>query len=159
MAHWMEVTGGTGPSSFFRCKLSRLRCHGHSLFLSSYLCRIKRKENSYAAPADTLCRIWLAPWLSRIWASLALLPFLTSGPDLGAWPDCWASVEFLHAPITRKGSSSTTTTTTTRSATTQLVIWKNVLFQWFRTVFLFYFSDDYNIHHNTLPPPPPLFCT
>jgi len=24
-----------------RCELSRLRCHGHSLLLSSYLCRIK----------------------------------------------------------------------------------------------------------------------
>jgi len=35
----------------------------------------------------------------------------TSGPDLGAWPDCWISVEFLHAPILRKGSGSTTTTT------------------------------------------------
>jgi len=29
-----------------RCELSRLRCHGHSLLLSSYICRIKRKENS-----------------------------------------------------------------------------------------------------------------
>jgi len=29
-----------------RCELSRLRCHVHSLLLSSYLCRIKRKENS-----------------------------------------------------------------------------------------------------------------
>jgi len=25
------------------------------------------------------------------------------------WPDCWVSVEFLHAPIPRKGSGSTTT--------------------------------------------------
>jgi len=42
--------------------------------------------------------------------SLALLPFFTSaGPDLGAWPDCWVSVEFLHGPIPRKGSGSTTT--------------------------------------------------
>jgi len=32
-----------------RCELFRLRCHGHSLFLSSYLCRIKRKENSCSA--------------------------------------------------------------------------------------------------------------
>jgi len=38
------------------------------------------------------------------------LPFLTSGPDFGAWPDCWVSVEFLYAPITRKRSGSTTTT-------------------------------------------------
>jgi len=35
---------------------------------------------------------------------------LTSGPDLGAWPECWVSVEFLHVPIPRKGSGSTTTT-------------------------------------------------
>jgi len=28
---------------------------------------------------------------------LALLPFFISGPDLGAWPDVWVSVEFLHA--------------------------------------------------------------
>ena len=29
-----------------RCELSRLRCHGHSLLLSSYLYRTSRKENS-----------------------------------------------------------------------------------------------------------------
>ena len=29
-----------------RCELFRLRCHGHSLLLSSYLHRISRKENS-----------------------------------------------------------------------------------------------------------------
>ena len=29
-----------------RCELSRLRCHGHCLLLSSYLHRISRKENS-----------------------------------------------------------------------------------------------------------------
>jgi len=40
-----------------------------------------------------------------------LLPFLTSGPELWEWPDCWVSVEFLHAPVPRKGSGSTTTTT------------------------------------------------
>jgi len=43
--------------------------------------------------------------------SLFHFPFLTSGTDLGAWPNCWVSVEFLHAPIPRKGSGSTTTTT------------------------------------------------
>jgi len=29
-----------------RCELSGLHCHGHSLLLSSYLCKIKGKENS-----------------------------------------------------------------------------------------------------------------
>ena len=33
-------------SRSIRCELSRLRCHGHSLLLSSYLHRISRKENS-----------------------------------------------------------------------------------------------------------------
>jgi len=32
-----------------RCKLSQLRCHGHSILLSSYLCRIKRKNSSCSA--------------------------------------------------------------------------------------------------------------
>ena len=33
-------------SRSIRSELSRLRCHGHSLLLSSYLQRISRKENS-----------------------------------------------------------------------------------------------------------------
>ena len=37
-----------------RCELSRLRCHGHSLLLSSYLHRISRKENS----ACSACGVW-----------------------------------------------------------------------------------------------------
>jgi len=47
----------------------------------------------------------------HFWPLVQPLPFLTSGPDLGAWPDCWVSVEFLHALIPRKGSGSTTTST------------------------------------------------
>jgi len=34
-----------------RCELSRLRFHGHSLLLSSYLCKIKWKENKS-------CSVW-----------------------------------------------------------------------------------------------------
>jgi len=52
---------------------------------------------------------------SIVWNSFFRLLFLTSGPNLGAWPDCWVSVEFFHASIPRKGSGSTTTTTTKRS--------------------------------------------
>jgi len=57
---------------------------------------------------DTL---WIVPHLSLSGVpSLALLlSFLTSGLDLEAWPDSWVSVEFLHAPIPRKGSGITTT--------------------------------------------------
>jgi len=36
-------------------------------------------------------------------AVILLPPFLTSGPDLGVWPDCWISTEFLRALIPRKG--------------------------------------------------------
>jgi len=54
------------------CELSRLRCHGQSLRLSSYLCRIKQKENSscsvcghqlqdLTSPPSGLSRIWVSP--------------------------------------------------------------------------------------------------
>ena len=46
-----------------------------------------------------------------------LFLFSTYGPDLGGWPDCWVSVEFLRTPIPRKGLGSTTTTTTTTTST------------------------------------------
>jgi len=48
--------GGTGLPRLIRCKLPRLRCHGHSLLLSSYLYRINGRI-LLAAPADTLYRI------------------------------------------------------------------------------------------------------
>jgi len=62
---------------FICCELSRLRCHGHSLLLYTYLCRIKRKENSCSAcghplqdlahlldcPAsDSIFDLWSGPW-------------------------------------------------------------------------------------------------
>jgi len=110
--------GGTGPSHLIRCELSRLCCHGHSLLLSSYLCRIKWKENSSCSacghPLQDLTHLLLdcpasEPLRRAIFGITSSI--LTSGPDLGAWPDCWVYVEFLHAPILRKGSGSTTTTT------------------------------------------------
>ena len=70
-------------------------------------------------PVDTLYRTSLISssivLLLNPFANLSLAPlFLFSiyGPDLGVWPDCWVSAEFLRAPIPRKGSGSTTTTTT-----------------------------------------------
>ena len=41
-----EVSSEELLSRSIHCELSRLRCHGHSLLLSSYLHRIIRKENS-----------------------------------------------------------------------------------------------------------------
>jgi len=72
-------------------------------------------RNLLAAPVDIICKIKLASFwivlhlnLSNV-PSWVLLPFLTSGPDLGAWPDCWVSTEFLRTPIPRKLSGSTIT--------------------------------------------------
>ena len=70
-------------------------------------------------PVDTLYRTSIISSSTVMplnpFANLSLVPlslFLTYGPDLGVWPDCWVSAEFLRAPIPRKGSSSTTITTT-----------------------------------------------
>jgi len=102
-----------------RCEFSRLRCHGHSLLLSSYLCRIKRKENSSCStcghPLQDLTHLLLdcpasEPLRMSGAPSLALLlPFLTSGPDLGAWPDYWSPWSSSTPPSIGRRSSSTTT--------------------------------------------------
>ena len=72
-------------------------------------------------PVDTLYRtsiissstvVLLNPFANLSLASLSL--FSIYGPDLGVWPDCWVSAEFLHAPIPRKGSGSTTITVINR---------------------------------------------
>ena len=52
----------------------------------------------------------LNPFVNLSLGPLFLL--LIYGPDLGVWPDCWVSAEFLRALIPRKGSGSTTTTHT-----------------------------------------------
>ena len=72
-------------------------------------------------PVDTLYRtsiissstvVLLNPFANLSLAPLSL--FSIYGPDLGVWPDCWVSAEFLCAPIPRKGSGSTTTTVINR---------------------------------------------
>ena len=69
--------------------------------------------------ADTLYRTSIISSLTVLplnpFVNLSLDPlslFLIYGPELGVWPDCWVSAEFLRAPIPRKGSSRTTTITT-----------------------------------------------
>ena len=61
-------------------------------------------------PVDTLYRtsiissstvVLLNPFANLSLAPLSL--FSIYGPDLGVWPDCWVSAEFLRAPIHRKG--------------------------------------------------------
>ena len=68
-------------------------------------------------PVDTLYRTSIISSLTvlplNLFVNLSLAPlslFLIYGPDLGVWPNCWVSAEFLRAPIPRKRSGSTTTT-------------------------------------------------
>ena len=79
------------------CELSRLRCHGHSLLLSSYLHRIRGMENSACSacghPLQDLNHLLLdcpasQPLCKSIFGSSL---FSIYGPDLGVWPDCWVS--------------------------------------------------------------------
>jgi len=94
---------GTGTFPLTHCELSRLRCHYHSLLLSSYLCRIKRKENS----SCNTCGLRLqdlshlqdcltSERLRRAMFDTTSIFSLKSRP-WGA-PDCWVSEEFFHAP-------------------------------------------------------------
>jgi len=54
---------------------------------------------------DVEASFWIVPHLSLSGApSLAVLPSLITGPDLGAWTDCWLSAEFLRVPIPWSGS-------------------------------------------------------
>ena len=95
-----------GTSSFS----SRLRCHGHSLLLSSYLYRISRKENSACSACghslQDLNHLLLdcpatEPLRKSIFgSSLSMVQTLGCGPTVGSK---------LRAPIPRKGSGSTTT--------------------------------------------------
>ena len=53
-----------------RCVLSRLRCNGHSLLLSSYLSRIGRIENSSCNACGTSCLILHCPAMDSLRRSL-----------------------------------------------------------------------------------------
>jgi len=59
----------------------------------------------YAGSNSPPSGIWIVPHLSLSDApSLALLlPFLTSGPDLGAWPECWVSMDSSVPPFLGRG--------------------------------------------------------
>ena len=94
-----------------RCVLSRLRCNGHSLLFSSYLCRIGRIENPSCSAfghssQDTSDLILHCPatdsWKVHSLATLCL--FTISGPGPGELPGYWGSMVLGHVPIPRKGS-------------------------------------------------------
>jgi len=95
-----------------RCELSRLCCHGHSLLLTSYLCRIKRKENSCSA-----CRHPLQDLTHLLLDCPASKPFRRAifGTTSSIWSRPWGVAQLLGLrgvpprPPLSKGSGSTTT--------------------------------------------------
>jgi len=100
-----------------RYELSRLRCHGHSLLLSSYLCRIRRKENSSCSACEHLLQD-MTHLLHDCHASQPLRRaiFGTTSSIFDLWSRPWGVARLLglrgippHDPIPRKGSGSITT--------------------------------------------------
>ena len=79
-----------------RCELSRLRCHGHSLLLSSYLHRISRKENSVCSacghPLQDLNHLLLFCPASE---SLRKYIFGSSFSILDLWSRLWGVARLL----------------------------------------------------------------
>jgi len=65
---------------------------------------------------------FLALWIISITGTIIRTK---SGPDLGAWPDCWVSVEFLNALIPRKGLGSTITMIRTTTVRLSLFLFSN----------------------------------
>ena len=108
-------------SRSIRSELSRLRCHGHSLLLSSYLHRISRKENSDCSacghPLQDLNHLLLDCPASE---PLRKSVFGSSLSILDLWSRPWGVARLLGLrgvpPRPRKGSGSTTTTTTKANA-------------------------------------------
>ena len=83
-------------SRSIRCELSRLRCHGHNLLLSSYLHRISRKENSACSacghPLQDLNHLLLDCPASEL---LCKSIFGTSLSILDLWSRPWGVTQLL----------------------------------------------------------------
>jgi len=84
-----------GLLRLIRCVLSLLRCHGHSL-LSSYLCRIKRKENSSCSacghPLQDLTHLFLDRPASK---PLRRATFGTTSFIFDLWSRPWGVARLL----------------------------------------------------------------
>ena len=109
-----------------RCVLSRLRCNGHSLLLSSYLSRIGKIENPSCSACghsfqDISHLIPHCPTTDTFFAapSLATLCFsTTSGPNPWELPGFLGSMVFRHAPIPQKRSGNNNNSNVTMGITT-----------------------------------------
>ena len=133
----------------FRCVLSRLRCNGHSLMLSSYLFRIGRIENPFCSACehssqDTSSHSALssyglfAPltlWRFSLSLSLSLRPLVQT---VGSCPACGAPWSSTMPPFPQRGGvinnncfemaygfSSTRSTRSCCSSPTHSTGWRN----------------------------------
>ena len=94
-----------------RCVVSRLRCNGHSLLLSSYLSRIGRIKNSscsawgHSSQDISFCTVQLRTYCA-VHSLATICLSTTSGPDPAELPGFWGFMVFRHAPIPRKGSGN-----------------------------------------------------
>ena len=97
-----------------RCVFSRLHCNGHSLLLSSYLCRIGRIENSSWSACghssqDTshlILHCLASNSLSRSLFGDSLRPLVQA---LESWPASGAPWSFVMSPSLGRGRVTTTT--------------------------------------------------
>jgi len=88
--------GGTGPSPSHPLWSVPTLCHGHSLLLSSYLCRIKRKVNSSCSacgqPLQDLTHLLLdCPASEPIWRAI----FGTTSSFFDLWSRPWGVARLL----------------------------------------------------------------
>ena len=100
-----------------RCVLSRVRCNGHSLLLSSYLSRIGRMENASCSACghlsqDTFHLILHCPAADStplaLWRlSVSLLPLVQT---LESFPASGAPCSSAMSPSVGRGGVTTTTT-------------------------------------------------
>ena len=95
-----------------RCVLSRLRCNGHSLLLSSYLSRIGRIENfscstcGHLSSHSALSSYGLFAPLALWRLSVSLRPQVQAPEN---YPACWAPWSSAMPPSLGRGRVTTTT--------------------------------------------------
>ena len=114
-----SLFGGTSPfSPYFAVSFPVFAAMATVFFYLHIFTGSVGRRILFVVPVDTLYRtsiissstvLPLNPFVNLSLAPLSL--FSIYGPDLGVWPDCWVSAEFLRVPIPRKGSGSTTTIT------------------------------------------------
>ena len=111
------------------CVLSRLRCNGHSILLSSYLSRTGRIKN----PSCSACR-HPSQDTSHLTLHCPAMDFLvtfclftTSGPGPGELLSFWGSKDFHYAPIPWKESGNNSVLLKTSQQVTMWVLQKLLL--------------------------------